>query len=149
MYRIDLIRQPSDTVQTLGNFTLTVYKVTDYLNDVPIIQEPVEVLKGVTLELPWLNNQHQISCILPGVYDLELWNSEKFGKCLHVRMVPDRDAILIHKGNFNKDTHGCILVGSRFSDIDKDGYLDVIESGVTLNKLMSLIEGDGVLIISS
>jgi hypothetical protein len=135
MYRIDLIRQPSEAVQTLGNFTLTV-------ND-------VEVLKGVTLELPWMNNQHQISCILPGIYDLELFNSIKFGKCLHVVNVQGRDGILIHKGNYNRDTHGCILVGSKFSDIDKDGYLDITESGKTLDKIMSLIEGEGVLIISS
>jgi hypothetical protein len=86
-----------------------------------------------------------------GAYDLEMWNSDKFGHCLHVKDVPDRDCILIHAGNYNRDTHGCILLGKSFSDIDKDGYLDIISSKLTLNAVMSLIKdkdfGGGKLII--
>jgi hypothetical protein len=77
-----------------------------------------------------------------------LWNSDKFGHCLHVKDVKDRDCILIHTGNYDHNTHGCILVGKAFTDLDKDGYLDITESKVTLKKIMSLIEGEGIIEIT-
>jgi hypothetical protein len=64
-----------------------------------------------TLELPWRDNARQISCIPTGLYSIMRRDSLKFGKCLAVRGVPNRDGILIHAGNTVKDTHGCILVG--------------------------------------
>lgn len=46
--------------------------------------------------------------------------------------------ILFHKGNFNKDSQGCILVGQTFADLDKDGHLDVTNSGATFTRFMVL-----------
>jgi hypothetical protein len=132
-YQIKIKRQPSQETQTLGNFTLFV--------------DDTEVYKGVTLELPWRENRRQISCIPAGTYDLELWQSKKFGKCLHVMNVPGRDAILIHPLNYNSQTHGCIGIGSGYTDLNKDGYLDITESRITLNNILALIKGNGVLSI--
>jgi len=132
-YQIKLKRYPSEKVQTRGNFTLFV--------------NGTEVYKGVTLELPWLNNQHQISCIPVGAYPLVNWQSAKFGFCLRVCDVPNRDAILCHAGNYHENTHGCVLFGDKFTDLDKDGYLDITNSRLTINNILALIEGDGVLII--
>ena len=97
------------------------------------------VYKCKTLELKENGNQHNTSCIPEGTYDVVSYDSPTKGNCFHVLNVPDRDSILIHKGNFTKDTLGCILVGSGFVDIDADGTLDVIESTKTLTKLLSIL----------
>lgn len=64
-----------------------------------------------TLELPWKNNARNISCIPLGEYQVYKANSLKYGACFRLNHVPDRDAILIHAGNYLTDTQGCILVG--------------------------------------
>ena len=68
-----------------------------------------------TLENPWLDNQRNISCIPEGNYKvrLRLPRESATRDYLHllVQDVPNRDYILFHRGNFPKDTSGCILVG--------------------------------------
>ena len=68
-----------------------------------------------TLERPYFNNQRNISCIPEGVYTvrLRLPRESASRDYLHllVQDVPDRDWILFHRGNYPKDTSGCILVG--------------------------------------
>ena len=95
-----------------------------------------------TLELPDLGNQQNISCIPEGEYEVHRIYSPKFGKCFHIQDVPGRSEILIHKGNYNKDTHGCILVGMGHADINEDGTMDVIESTHAMEKLQSVITED-------
>lgn len=68
-----------------------------------------------TLELPWKDNKKGISCIPAGVYKCAYVNSPRFGQALKVFDVPNRKYILFHVGNFLKDTHGCILLGSEIS----------------------------------
>ena len=65
-----------------------------------------------TLELPWRNNQPNISCIPPGTYPFKpVHNSPKFGAVPKIESVPGRTDILFHKGNTLQDTDGCVLVG--------------------------------------
>jgi hypothetical protein len=65
-----------------------------------------------TLELPWKNNQHDISCIPTGRYALAFTWSQHHGKSMwHICGVPGREAIEIHVGNTVKDSLGCVLVG--------------------------------------
>ena len=68
-----------------------------------------------TLENPWLDNQRNISCIPEGEYPVRLRLARESASrdYLHllVQDVPNRDYILFHRGNFPKDTRGCILVG--------------------------------------
>ena len=71
-----------------------------------------------TVELAWKGNQKNISCIPKGIYDLELINSPKFQKVLHVLNVKNRGGILIHKGNSYKDIEGCILPVSKIEITD-------------------------------
>ena len=101
-------------------------------------QDKVE-MQLVTLELPWNNNQHNCSCIPEGVYDVEEYVRPSGEHCFMVKDVPGRSAILIHKGNYNSDTHGCILPGIYFSDINDDGLVDVVESTAALNRLLNLM----------
>lgn len=99
-------------------------------------------LQLCTLELPDLGNQKNISCIPEGKYEVHRIYSPKFGKCFHVQDVPGRSEILIHKGNYNKDTHGCILIGMGRADINGDGVTDVIESSLAMDKLQNVITED-------
>lgn len=65
-----------------------------------------------TLELPWRDNQHGVSCIPAGSYTATLRFSPKHHRSLYwVDGVPDRDAIELHVGNTTADTDGCILLG--------------------------------------
>lgn len=75
-----------------------------------------------TIELPWRNNQCDISCISQGLYNVTPYNSKRFPGTFEILHVPGRSAILIHSGNFacdvnisaskhKTDTEGCVLVG--------------------------------------
>lgn len=87
-----------------------------------------------TLELPWRDNAHKVSCIPSGIYEVRLAYSAKFRDARPLLVnVPGRTGILIHEGNTRKDTEGCILVG-----LNK-AKGKVLESKATLKKLMKLL----------
>lgn len=106
-----------------------------------------EVFKCRTLELPWKDNQRNISCIPEGYYDVITRQSPKYGLHLHVTEVPDRSLILFHWGNYagsmnprtgQSDIRGCILVGEKFIDLDGDGLADITNSRKTMKALMDV-----------
>lgn len=54
------------------------------------------------------------TAIPQGLYKLTAENSPRFGPdTLTVNAVPGFEGIRIHAGNSEKDTHGCLLVGTR------------------------------------
>ncbi len=62
-----------------------------------------------TIELPLLQNQHNISCIPEGRYELRKRFVQKFGLHLFVVDVPERSWILIHPATDAKtQLKGCI-----------------------------------------
>jgi Family of unknown function (DUF5675) len=62
-----------------------------------------------TIELPWLNNSPQVSCIPEGRYKAEHRFSIKHGKHLWVKDVEGRGLILFHPANnARKELKGCI-----------------------------------------
>ena len=66
-----------------------------------------------TLELPWKNNLPDVSCIPVGSYNVEKVTQSPLLPYPHF-IIPNiygRSGIAIHVGNFDTDTHGCILVG--------------------------------------
>ena len=68
-----------------------------------------EVFQCHTIELPWLNNQHQHSCIPEGTYRLLHRWTPRFGKHFMVADVPGRSAILVHPANNAiTELRGCI-----------------------------------------
>ena len=106
-----------------------------------------------TLELKWMGNIRKLSCIPEGKYNIEKMIRPDGRNGLWVKNVPGRDAILIHAGNYaagaTVDIEGCILVGSAYKDINKDGHLDIIDSTKTFYKLFNLLEANFELIIFS
>ena len=98
-----------------------------------------------TLELEYNNNLRNISCIPFGEYTCAVRDSEKYGRHLIVNNVPNRSLILLHYGNYNRNTKGCILVGESFKKIDEDNYFDITNSKNSMIKLMGFIE-DGDII---
>ena len=99
-----------------------------------------------TLELPWRDNTRQISCIPPGSYDVQIRNSNKYGRVYWVRKVPNRTYILIHSGNFAGDkdkgfkTHvmGCILLGKVHGYLG--GQRAVLNSRITVRRLLDELD---------
>lgn len=117
-------RRHFESKQTLGEFCLQKNGKT--------------IFECKTLELPWLNNTVQKSCIPAGKYQVVTRFSPKFKNHFHVLDVPGRTWILIHSGNYFTDILGCILVGDKFNDLNGDGLRDVTNSKNTLQKLLQL-----------
>jgi Family of unknown function (DUF5675) len=97
-----------------------------------------------TLELPNLGNQHDISCIPEGEYDVVKITLPEFSEpVFQVLSVPNRTGILIHRGNYATgtqiDTKGCILVGNGFSDINGDGNLDILDTVTVMTTLLNTL----------
>ena len=94
-----------------------------------------------TLKLPWRNNQPSISCIPTGLYILvprfTWFGSAKHGPTYQVDAVPARSAILIHPGNVDEDSEGCILVGETIAKLKGDRA--VLNSGKTFQRLMGIL----------
>lgn len=90
-----------------------------------------------TLEPSWKDNQVD-SCIPDGRYKLVHYRSERFGRCLVIPEVKRRTGILIHRGNTQDDTTGCILVGSQIGFLK--GRYAVLSSTATFMRLMSMIQ---------
>lgn len=97
----------------------------------------------VTLEPAWQGNAVNESCIPEGSYELHPYSSVKFGECIELRDVPDRQAILIHAGNTVADTHGCILLGKKLDQLD--GRAAVCESMTACLQLKNRIVYPAVL----
>jgi len=73
-----------------------------------------------TIELPWQNNEPQISCIPEGTYTVQKRYSEKFQSHLHIINVPGRELILIHPANDAiKELKGCIAPVTTITGIGK------------------------------
>lgn len=82
-----------------------------------------------TLELPWLNNQKNISCIPTGNYICKWNRTLKYPLGgYEVQNVPNRSGIRLHAGNYFFQVQGCILLGSLPKDINNDGEIDIQNS---------------------
>lgn len=88
-----------------------------------------------TIELPWRNNQHQISCIPEGRYELMKRWSDHFGWHLQVMEVKNRDLILLHPANDAlKELKGCIAPVSVLI-----GEGEGLRSRIALEKIKTIV----------
>lgn len=125
---LNLIRKSDNGIQTVGSLVLK-------------NEQGVVIFNCDTLELPWKENKKKISCIPKNSYDCIKREATKNIPYLHVLImnIPNRDGVCIHKGNLYTQIQGCVLVGKGYGDINKDGQLDVLSSGVTFDKMMALL----------
>jgi hypothetical protein len=91
-----------------------------------------------SLEDPWKDNAVDVSCIPTGVYQLMLMYSVRFQRDMpRVIGVADRTGILIHYGNTDADTEGCILLG------DRQSATAVYDSVLAFDRFMAWFESEG------
>lgn len=101
-----------------------------------------------TLELPWIYNKPNISCIPEGSYLCKYTYSPRFLKRTYeVLNVPNRSGIRIHSANFSRDLKGCIALGDDVSDIDRDGLRDVTNSKKTIARFEKMLEHKPFLLV--
>ena len=93
-------------------------------NDIPLCN---------TLELPWKNNQQNISCIPPGKYKVKRHKSQSKGNVFWLQNVKDRTYVYIHTGNWTHEILGCILVGTSHT---KNG---LYQSTLAMNKIKKIL----------
>ncbi len=127
MLTATLLRQPSDDQGTYGHLIFPEFRC-------------------YTIELPWLDNKPQVSCIPTGTYKV-IWSlSPRLKKYTYeILQVPNRGGIRIHGGNiagneakgFPSHSLGCPLVGSILGSIK--GQKAVLNSQGTLKKLQAYL----------
>lgn len=89
------------------------------------------------LELPWLGNQPNISCIPEGVYQVKPGLNSKGHFVFSLQDVKDRTEVDIHTGNTVLDIEGCILTGSEFGVLN--GLPAVLKSRIAMAKLKEVV----------
>lgn len=116
---ITLDRDPSGEKETMG-----VFRIPGHMD-------------MRTLEPPWKDNKHNISCVPKGTYTCIPHTGTKYKDVYTLKNVPDRDSILIHYGNTHFDTQGCILLGLRAGKINGDNA--VLESRKAIDILRGIV----------
>jgi len=77
---------------------------------------------AVSYELPWRDNQNNVSCIPEGTYRFTVEKHPAKGMVLRIHDVPFREGVLAHIGNGESNSEGCILTGEMFERFqDKPG----------------------------
>ena len=95
---------------------------------------------AVTCEPPWIDNKQDISCIPDGTYHCKRRPYHRRGyEVFEIMDVPDRTAILFHKGNTEDDTAGCILIGEQFESLN--GKTAILHSGKGFREFMDRLAG--------
>jgi len=118
------IRTNDNGIETIGGLTLN-------------NANGKKIFECKTLELPWKNNENDISCIPTGTYTVVPRTSPEHGNHFNVLNVPERDMILIHEGNYHWNFLGCIGVGQNFADLNNDGQTDITNTKFILAQLVA------------
>lgn len=127
MKHVIITRGWSDSRATLG-----LLKVVECSHD-PIF----------TLENP-LRDTTVDSRIPAGIYEAVKYSSDKHPRAWLLKDVPGRDHILIHSGNTEKDTLGCILVGLSCGTLNNEPRLN--QSRDAISKLDDLLGSEDILV---
>lgn len=99
----------------------------------------------VTCENPWKRNARVISCIPNGAYRVTKFSGTRYKDVWQLHDVPNRNAILIHAGNTEADTDGCLLMGSGFGIFD--GRQGIVNSARTIGMLRTILPSEFVLTV--
>lgn len=99
--------------------------------------ENTTIFQCSSLELPYNNNQHNISCIPSGIYHAVFSPPSKLINYNHIQLldVQNRNGICLHIGNYVSESKGCILIGKH--EFVDDCFLST--SKATFSKVISLV----------
>ena len=100
------------------------------------------------LEPPWRDNRIGESCIPLGLYDVRRRWSRRYGTHLLVLGTAPRSLILLHVGNYPRDTRGCILPGLGRGDIDGDGRDEVTSSRKAMMAVLGIVSERSRLLVT-
>jgi hypothetical protein len=131
MLKAILKRNSDDGVQTLGE--LTIKSTTENGQEITLFH-------CLTLERPWKDNKSEVSCIPKGDYICKWTFSPRLVRYTYQIMnVKDRTGIRFHSGNYFFDVIGCIILGHKYADINKDGEVDILETRQTIKEFETLL----------
>jgi len=92
------------------------------------------------LELPWINNEKDISCILKGTHKaFKRFSPGKQYDVIEYESIPGRTFIQAHGGNFTRQLLGCQLYGDSIKFLDGDDIPDITNTRDTLRKLLEML----------
>lgn len=94
----------------------------------------------VTCENAWRDNKKALSCIPDGKYHVTRHSGTRYKNVWRLNGVPGRSAILIHWGNTEADTDGCILVGDSFGNFN--GIPGIKNSKATIDMLRKILPNE-------
>lgn len=115
-----------------------------YFNDATIGILTIDSIENPifhTIERPWLDNVHKISCIPEGTYKVITYSSPDHDGVWQICDAPNRDHILIHSANWVDQLEGCIAPGLSFGYMYRDGENKkaVLNSAQAISQLKTLI----------
>jgi hypothetical protein len=100
-----------------------------------VFDGPIRLYRRPCLELPWKDNENDVSCVPAGEFPLHKEASAAFHMDLwELKLVPARGECKVHGANYPHELRGCIAPGMIHADLDKDGKLDVGRSKVALTE---------------
>lgn len=117
------------------------YRNTSTTGEAAVWKDGEKIFEFKTLELPWRDNERNVSCIPEGEYLVKKMypTSKRKYQYFWVQDVPGRDSILFHPGNYTHQIKGCILPGEEFADLDNDNIIDITNTTQTLKILTALL----------
>jgi hypothetical protein len=134
MREVYLLRHPDRGIQTLGAL---------------VAPDGREIFVCKTLELPWKNNEQQVSSIGVGSFLCKYTKSTRLSMLARTDVytyelvdVPGRTGIRIHSANYFFQLKGCIALGAAHKDINLDTHLDVVHSGTTVSNFNAIMKGE-------
>ncbi len=93
----------------------------------------------VTLEPADLLNRQNVSSIPAQQYICKRIISPKYKLCFEITNVPGRSHVLIHPGNIDDHTEGCIIVGQYWGKLGENRSVN--NSGNTYKRFMERMRG--------
>lgn len=99
---------------------------------------------AITLEHAYSNNAKWQPKLPNGTYTCKRGAHRLHGmtsdfETFEVIKVKGHSGILFHKGNYNKDSEGCILLGKQ--TFESDSGIMVTSSKITFNKFINMLKG--------
>ena len=118
------------------------YEYKQTLGECIVTENGKIIFESKSLERADNNNRKNISCIPQGKYLCVLEYSNKF-KCelWEIKNAPNRSECKFHSANYWHELNGCVALGSKLLDINKDGFRDVLNSRNTMKEFHKVLQG--------